>query len=68
MEIIYSTGQIARLLGLPAHRIGYAHSTGRLAEPSFRFLGKRVYTAADLHRVAEYFGVELSKTDRKEDQ
>src|SRR5262245_34385202 len=30
---VYSTGQIARLLGVPAHRIEYAHAKGLLDEP-----------------------------------
>lgn len=57
MNTIYSTGQLARLLGIPAYKIGYAHATGRLEEPAFRFLDKRCYTAADVVRVAAHFGV-----------
>ena len=59
MENIYSTGQVARLLGLRPHQIEYAHTSQDLAEPSFRFLGKRVYRAHDVRRVAEHFGLTL---------
>jgi DNA-binding transcriptional MerR regulator len=59
MENIYSTGQVARLLGLRPHQIEYAHASQALAEPNFRFLGKRVYCAADVQRVAEHFGLTL---------
>lgn len=61
MITIYSTGQLARLLGIPAYKIGYAHATGRLEEPAFRFLDKRCYTAADVRRVATHFGVSIAE-------
>ncbi len=59
MQHIFSTGQVARLLGLRPHNIEYAHASQALIEPSFRFLGKRVYCAEDVRRVAEHFGVAL---------
>jgi hypothetical protein len=59
MQKIYSTGQVARALGLPPHRLEYAHASQALAEPAFRFLGKRVYTPDDVRRVAGHFGVTL---------
>ncbi len=59
MQQIYSTGQVAKLLGLQAYQIEYAYASGQLAEPAFRFLGKRVHDPDDLRRVAEHFGVAL---------
>ena len=59
MENIYSTGQVARLLGLRPHQLEYAHASQALAEPSFRFLGKRVYCADDVRRVAGHFALAL---------
>ena len=56
---IYSTGQVARLLGLKVHQIAYAHATGQVAEPTLRFLNKRVYCAEDVRRVAEHFDLKL---------
>ena len=60
MTTIFSTGQLARLLGIPAYKIGYAHATGRLEEPAFRFLDKRCYSIADVRRVAAHFGVTIA--------
>jgi hypothetical protein len=60
MNTIFSTGQLSRLLGIPAYKIGYAHATGRLQEPAFWFLGKRCYTDADVRRVATHFGVTIT--------
>jgi MerR HTH family regulatory protein len=59
---LYSTGELARLLGVPAHRIEYAHATGHLDEPRLRFVGKRAYDGDDVRRVAAYFGVEVAGT------
>jgi hypothetical protein len=58
MENIYSTGQVAKLLGIARHKIEYAIVTGLLPEAKFRFLDKRCFTATDIHYMAEYFGVE----------
>ena len=68
MNQIFSTGQVAKLLGLQAYRIGYAHSTGQLAEPNYRFLDKRVYSEADVARVAKYFGVDLTTEEEETDE
>ncbi len=59
MQNIYSTGQVARLLGLRPHQLEYAHASNQLTEPTFRFLGKRVYCSDDVRRVAEHFGLIL---------
>lgn len=57
MDQLFSTGQVARLLGVQSHQIEYAMTTGRLAETAMRFLGKRVFTPSDVQRVATHFGV-----------
>jgi hypothetical protein len=59
MTELFSIRDCARRLGVASHRIAYAHETGKLAEVRLRVAGKRIYTAADLRRVAEYFGVDL---------
>jgi DNA-binding transcriptional MerR regulator len=61
MEQLFSTGQIARLVGVPAYRIEYAHTNTGLGEPAQRVMSKRLYTLADLRRVAQHFGVELDE-------
>jgi DNA-binding transcriptional MerR regulator len=65
---VLSTGEVARLLGVPVHRIDYAHATGGLGEPLLRFLGKRVYQAQDVRRVALHFGVTLDEAILKKNQ
>jgi hypothetical protein len=49
--------------GVQEHRIAYAHRTFKLAEPKIRFAGKRVYSNADLRRMAAYFGVPIGGKD-----
>ena len=72
MITIFSTGQVARLINIPTYKIGYAHATGRLAEPAFRFLDKRCYSLADVQRVAHHFNITISedalKTAGQEDR
>jgi hypothetical protein len=58
----FSTGELARLLAVPVHRIEYAHRSQGLAEPTLRFLGKRVYDADDVRRAALHFGIKLDPT------
>ena len=60
---LYSTVDLAKLLGVAEHRIAYAHRCGKLAEPKLKVAGKRIYSLADAKRVAKYFGVDLENTD-----
>lgn len=59
MQQIFSTGQVARMLGIRPHQIEYALSSRQLLEPALRFAGKRVFTEKDVQRAASYFGRDL---------
>ena len=56
---MFSTGQIAKMLGIARHKIEYAIANGHVPEARFRFLDKRVYDADDVKKIAEYFGVQI---------
>ena len=43
MQQLYSTGEVARLLGIQQHRIVYAISTDRLPEVKCHFLEQAVF-------------------------
>jgi hypothetical protein len=60
VEQIYSTGQVARILGIQGYQIAYAINTRQIAEASFRFLDKRCFTKTDIKRIAEHFGITQS--------
>lgn len=60
----YSTGEVARLLGVAQHKIAYAHVRGKCPEPS-RFCGKRAYSLEDVQRLAEHFGIPLETINSK---
>lgn len=62
MDQLFSTGQVARIIGVPSYRIEYAHSNTGLAEPAQRVMNKRLYSFDDLRRVAVHFGVELEES------
>jgi hypothetical protein len=55
---IFSTGDVARLLQIPAHRIAYAISTGALPEPEQRIANQRCFNCDEIQNVAKHFGVE----------
>jgi hypothetical protein len=57
MEKIYSTGQVAQMLGIPRHRIEYALANAHLAVSTARFLNQRCFTDDDVRKIADYFGV-----------
>jgi len=59
MEQIFSTGQIAKMLGVQRHRIEYAIANGHLPEARFRFLDKRCFDAEDVNKIGEYFGIQV---------
>jgi len=55
---LLSTSQVASLLGVRKHRLEYAIVSGYIAEPAIRFLGKRVFSPAEVRVAASYFGKE----------
>ena len=57
MNEFYSMKEVARLLGVRPHRVGYAVSTGAVPQPSQRFGNTRVFTVEDVRRLADHFGV-----------
>lgn len=64
MQKLYSIRDCGRLLGVAPHRIAYAHTQDKLAEPKLRVANKRIYTLDDCQRVARYFGVEMAEDAR----
>jgi hypothetical protein len=64
MDELLSLRDCARRLGVASHRIAYAHENGLLPDVGVRVAGKRIYTTADLKRVAEYFGIKLDEANK----
>jgi DNA-binding transcriptional MerR regulator len=58
MRQLYSTGDVARLLGIRQHRIDFAISSGHVPDAKHRFLGKRCFDLHDIQRIAKHFGVQ----------
>ena len=54
-----SLRQVSDLLNVRMHRIEYCLSNQIIAEPKLRIAGKRVFTPADVRRLAKHFGVTL---------
>lgn len=44
---------VARLLGVPPHRIVYLLTTGKVPEPTTRLGNRRAFSAADIARIQQ---------------
>lgn len=53
---VYSLKEIAEIVGVKAHRIGYAVANGYLPEPAQKITNRRMFTDADVKIAKEYFG------------
>jgi DNA-binding transcriptional MerR regulator len=53
VEAVYTSGQVARLVGLPRHRLTYLIESELLPEPSLRVPGRRLFTAGDVNHIRE---------------
>lgn len=51
----YSLKEVAKIVGVKAHRIEYALRNGYLAEPVERVTNRRIFTIADLQAALMYF-------------
>ncbi len=58
---MYSIGEVAKAINVPAHRLKYALASGTLKEPRRRLNGRRCFSGADLERVRRYFHPEKPK-------
>jgi len=54
---------VSRLLGVRPHRIEYCLSNQLVPEPKLRIAGKRIFTPADVRRLATHFKVTLPTAD-----
>lgn len=52
MKRIYSTGEVARRLGLKRYQLHYMLETDQITEPLLRIAGRRAWTREELDRVA----------------
>ena len=64
----WSIGEVAKICAVPAHRIVYAHQSGKLPEPGDRICGKRVYNIAELISVGDFFGTRVFNMDYKKEE
>lgn len=53
---LYSTGEVAKLLGLKRHVLEYSIQVGHVPEPQMRFLNRRVFQQAEIRAIAAHFG------------
>jgi len=58
--------EVARLVGVKAHKISYAIGNGYLPEPPERINNKRIFTPTDIAEIGEYFRSKARKGGRHE--
>lgn len=63
---LFSITDCARIVGIDEGRIHYAHRSGKISDPSHFVAGKRIYTEADVQRVADFFGVRIKNKHSKD--
>lgn len=55
--------EVSKRLGLPAHVVSYAVSSGKVPEPPLRIANKRIFQPDDVKRLAKHFGVILAEKE-----
>jgi hypothetical protein len=53
MSVLYTSGQAARKVGLARWRLLYLIEKGDIPGPSITVPGRRLFTAADVRKIAE---------------
>jgi hypothetical protein len=53
----YLLGEVAKFLGRKPHQIVHLLTTAKIPEPQVRIANKRLFTRADIERLARYFRV-----------
>lgn len=51
----YSLNEVAKIVGVKAHRISYAIANGYLQEPAQRVTNRRLFSKTDLQAALLYF-------------
>ena len=54
---LFSTGEVAKLLGIKRHVLEYSIQAGHVAEPQMRFLNRRVFQQSEIRAIAAHFGM-----------
>ena len=57
MKKHYLLGEVSRVLGRKPHQIVHLLTTGKIPEPQQRISNKRLFTEADITRLARHFKV-----------
>ena len=52
---VYSLREIAKIVGVKAHRVSYAVSNGYLDEPAQRITNRRMFSESDVEAAKKYF-------------
>ena len=57
--------EVAKFLGKKPYQVVYAITSGAVEDVSLRIGGRRIFQPADIQRLAEHFGVESDRKERR---
>ena len=61
---LFLISDVSRMLGVPAHRVAYQYSTRKLPEPALKLGNRRVFTLADVQKVAKALGRTIGQEEQ----
>jgi hypothetical protein len=62
---LFLISDVSRMLGVPAHRIAYQYMTRKLPEPALKLGNRRVFTLAEIHKIAKALGRPVGESEAK---
>jgi DNA-binding transcriptional MerR regulator len=62
---LFLISDVARRLNVPPHRVAYLFMTRKLPEPQLRLGNRRIFTLADLQRIAKALGCPVGEQEAK---
>ena len=62
---LFLISDVARQLNVPPHRVAYLFMTRKLPEPGLKLGNRRIFTLADMQRIARALGRPLGEMEGK---
>jgi hypothetical protein len=60
---LYLISDVARQLNVPPHRVAYLYMTRKPPEPALKLGNRRIFTLADVQRIAKALGRPLGEQE-----
>lgn len=64
----FTTGEVAKILGVKIHQIAYAIAVGHIQGASHEFMNKKMWTREDIDRLGKYFANKTKEKEKGDDR